>query len=326
MTRLAVWSIGNHAIRNLLPAAAAAADIQLVGILSRNEQVVAEQCARYGCRTWRAPEEMLADHSVDTVMIAGPNSVHFDQGLQVLTAGKHLWCEKTLTPSLGETETLAQLAGDNGLVLAEAFMFAHHPQFAAVRGLLERAEMGKLVSISSRFGFPHLPKTDIRYSKSLAGGALLDAGAYCIAAPLLLLNDDLDGVEGHTSTPPEFEVDTLGFAVLRFHSGVAALCDWGFGRGYRNEMDLWFEGAFVRVDRAFSKPPVLDTTVELFLQRNNERRTIAIPGGVNHFSRMMEHFSEAARKEELRRALSEQALRQARVLGALRSQNAGSVN
>ncbi len=72
---------------------------------------------------------MLDDIEVDTVFIAGPNGVHHEQCRLALLSGKHVWCEKSLTPSLVETQDLLSLARSCGLVLAEAFMFAYHPQF-----------------------------------------------------------------------------------------------------------------------------------------------------------------------------------------------------
>ena len=317
MTNLAIWSVGEHAKRNLLPAANNAKGIELVGVYSRDKDSVAEACANYRCRGWESAEEMLADDSLDTVMLAGPNGVHFEQGQRVLQAGKHLWCEKTLTPSLAQTRQLVGSGRQKGLVVAEAFMFAYHPQFKALAELLASLELGVLRSITCRLGFPHLAPGNIRYSKALAGGALLDAGAYCIAAPLRLLNKTPLETHSHISSPDGHEVDTSGSALLVFDNDVTAEADWGFGRSYRNEIELWFEKGFARAMRGFSKPPSLDTTIEIVLQENNAKQTIEIPGGTNHFGEMMKEFSMAAGNADCRERLADQALRQAETIAAL---------
>ena len=317
MTKLAIWSLGEHAKRNLLPAASDAEGIELVGVYSRDKDSVAETCTRYGCRGWKSADEMLADDSIDTVMLAGPNGVHFEQGQGVLQAGKHLWCEKSLTPSVAQTRQLLNSAQDRGLVVAEAFMFVYHPQFRALNELLASGELGVLRSITCRLGFPHLAPGNIRYSKPLAGGALLDAGAYCIAAPLRILNKVPVETHGYISSPDGHEVDTAGSALLVFDNDVTAQAEWGFGRSYRNEIELWCEKGFARAMRGFSKPPSLDTTIDIVLQENNAKRTIDVPGGTNHFGEMMKEFSIAAGNADCRKRLADQALRQAETIAAL---------
>ena len=315
MTRLAIWSVGEHARRNLLPAVALAQNVTLTGVLSRNAEVVADIRNTYGCRSWDTPAAMLADPQVDTIFVAGPNGVHHPQALQCLAAGKHVWCEKSLTPTLAQSSELVSLARTRGLVIAEAFMFAYHPQFAALRDLVRGGELGRIVSIRCSFGFPHLGAGNIRYSRALAGGALLDVGAYCVAAPLMLLEEDPAEFSGGVTTAPGFEIDTDGAAILRFADGASALGDWGFGRSYRNEIEIWGDMGQAIARRGFSKPPALDTAIEV--TRDAESRRIEIKGGVNHFAVMMETFSRAATDAALRERLAEQALRQARVLEAL---------
>jgi predicted dehydrogenase len=319
MTRLALWSAGNHAVRNILPAVADAAGVTLVGILSRNKGVVREQCAKYHCRTWNDADDMLADTDVDTVICVSPNGLHVEQGVRVLEAGKHFWCEKSLAPTLAGAKALIEIADERGLVIAEAFMFAYHPQFIALRELLASGSLGRIISVTSRFGFPHLDAENIRYSKALGGGALLDVGAYCVAAPLLLLGEAPFHATGHVSFAPGYEVDIGGSAILRFADGTTAIGDWGFGRSYRNEIEVWCERGFVRLDRAFSKPVELNTTLDIVLQNQNERRTVGIDGGDNHFARMLEYFSAAAGDERRRQCLSRQVLNQAEVLEILQS-------
>jgi dTDP-3,4-didehydro-2,6-dideoxy-alpha-D-glucose 3-reductase len=316
--RLAVWSLGEHARRNLLPAIAHAPGLSLAGVLSRNAATVSKLCDDYQCRTWDNADAMLNDTDVDAVFIAGPNSVHYNQCLATLRAGKHVWCEKSLTPTLDETVELLHLARKHCLVIAEAFMFAYHPQFMALRKLLRDGEIGRIASIRTSFGFPHLATGNIRYSRALAGGALLDAGAYCLAAPLLLLNRDPVFVSGRTVAAPGFEVDTDGAAIMHFPGDAIAIADWGFGRTYRNEIEVWGEQGFVTIRRAFSKPPTLDTAIDVV--RENGNRTIELKGGINHFSLMMTTFARAAHDPILREDLATQALRQARAREAIRSQ------
>lgn len=173
---VAVWSIGNHARRNLLPALRKAPSTQIVGVLSRDRAAAQTVAREYDAHAFDTPGEMLRDSRVEAVVLAGPNALHFQQAIATLHSGKHAFVEKTLACSELEVRALATAAKSGAVVIAECFMFEHHPQFLALRELLRSQELGPLRSLTCRFGFPHLEPTDIRYSRELAGGALNDTG------------------------------------------------------------------------------------------------------------------------------------------------------
>src|SRR5205823_1950508 len=85
-------------------------------------------------------------------------------------------------PTSHEAETLFELAGRRGLILAEAFMYRHHPKTLRVRQLLEEGAIGELRTVRCSFSFQvGDPSADIRYNAALAGGALRDVGCYCVS-------------------------------------------------------------------------------------------------------------------------------------------------
>jgi len=176
-------------------------------------------------------------------------------------------------------------------------------------------------SITARFGFPHLADTDIRYSSALAGGALNDAGAYCVSASLALMNSTPIAVSGNLSSPDGHEVDTQGGALLEFANGATAHCDWGFGRAYSNQIEIWLRDAIVTVERAFSKGVDLITAIKIEHQRENRLELLQVSAD-NHFVRMFDALAEATRErataDVLRRELDVQAV----VMDAIRSPHA----
>src|SRR5258708_5464364 len=54
--------------------------------------------------------DMLRDPEIDAIVVATPVSTHFELGMQVLRAGKHLLVEKPLTASVDEGERLLEAA------------------------------------------------------------------------------------------------------------------------------------------------------------------------------------------------------------------------
>ena len=65
-----------------------------------------------------------------------PNSLHVPWSIKALQAGKHVLSEKPLTRRPEEAQAAFDAADRAGRVLAEAFMWRHHPQARRLRELL----------------------------------------------------------------------------------------------------------------------------------------------------------------------------------------------
>jgi predicted dehydrogenase len=60
-----------------------------------------------GAKTYRDYKELLAEKSIDAVMVATPDHWHVPMSLEAVKAGKDVCCEKPLTRSIGEGRRLA---------------------------------------------------------------------------------------------------------------------------------------------------------------------------------------------------------------------------
>ena len=304
---LGLLGVGEHATRNLLPAFAETPEVRLVGVAGRDPARLAG-LALNGARIHAAPEALIDDPEVQVVYVAVPTGLHAHWAAKVLGAGKHVFCEKSLTSTPEDGAELVELSRKGDLVLAETWMFRYHPQFERVRALIAEGAVGEVRSLTARFGFPHLKPDNVRYDPALGGGALLDTGGYPISAARLLIGADPLTVQAVIQRDDGFAVDTAGSALLHYRGGEHAHLEWGFGRHYRNEIEVWGDAASLFVTRAFSKPATLATVIQLQDARG-ERREIPIPPA-NHFVRMLRSFTGAlddgALREELRREIEQQ--------------------
>lgn len=135
-------------------------------------------------------DSLLSDGSVDAVYIASPNSLHYEQGLQALNAGKHVIMEKPIASNVKEMAALYNLADSKGLFLLEAFRHIQEPNFIKLRELLdsETTEAGKFGPIygatlsmavySSRYAKVLEGEEPNVLSPKFSGGALWDMGCY----------------------------------------------------------------------------------------------------------------------------------------------------
>ena len=287
--QLAVWGLGTHAIKNILPAVRLSRGLKLVGVCSRNATVVAEVAEQFGCKRWTSPTEMLRDPDVDVVYLATPIALHAAQGEMVLSAGKHFWCEKPIAASLEQAESLLELSRARSVTIAEGFMYLYHPQFTYLQRLVSSGTLGRIHTVSCRFGIPALKHPGFRVDPALGGGAFLDVGSYPISATAsLITGSDPEVLMAEIVVMRGSPVDTAGRAVLRYENDVRVVLEWANDCAYRNEIDLWGTSGSVSTERVFSKSADYRPQFRCLDVRGAESYQAGV--AANHFVMMLESF------------------------------------
>ena len=92
--------------------------------------------------------EILADDTIEAVVIATPISTHYNLGRAALEAGKHTFVEKPLAGSLSEATELMRVAEELELVLMPGHTFLYSPPVQAIRDLIVSGELGEIYFIS----------------------------------------------------------------------------------------------------------------------------------------------------------------------------------
>jgi predicted dehydrogenase len=78
--------------------------------------------------------ELLADPAIEAVYNPLPNHLHVPVSIEAAEAGKHVLCEKPIALTAAEAGELATAPG--GVLISEAFMVRHHPQWLRARQLV----------------------------------------------------------------------------------------------------------------------------------------------------------------------------------------------
>lgn len=253
--RVAVLGCADIALRRMLPAMAASADVELIAVASRDAHKANETARRFGCAAVHGYDALLARDDVDAVYVPLPAALHDVWVEAALRAGKHVLAEKPLTTSQVRTAELLRLASARGLALVENVLFVHHGQHAAVRALVRDGAIGQTRSLQASFAVPARPEHDIRYRAALGGGALWDVGVYPVRAALYLLGSPLTVAGAVLMSDPGREVDTSGAALLRSEAGAVAHLTFGIGHAYHSGYELRGSEGRITVDRAFTPPP-----------------------------------------------------------------------
>lgn len=88
--------------------------------------------------------DLLADPSIDAMIISTPISTHFDLALASLQAGKHVLVEKTLTATSAQTERLIEEAERRNLVLMVDHTFVYTGAVQKIKEIIDAGRLGQL--------------------------------------------------------------------------------------------------------------------------------------------------------------------------------------
>jgi predicted dehydrogenase len=94
-------------------------------------------------------DDLLADPTVDAVVIATPISTHYPLAAAALLAGKHVMVEKPLAASSEQAASLIDLADRLGLVLMPGHTFLYSPPVIMIRSLITSGEVGDIYFVST---------------------------------------------------------------------------------------------------------------------------------------------------------------------------------
>jgi predicted dehydrogenase len=92
--------------------------------------------------------EVIADPTIDAIVLATPVSTHYALAQRALRAGKHVFVEKPLASSAQDAEALLALAEERGCVLMVGHTFLYSPAVNAVRDLIRAGAVGDIYFIS----------------------------------------------------------------------------------------------------------------------------------------------------------------------------------
>jgi len=279
---LAIIGNGSHVKKNILPVLKRMSLIPKYIVVKKIEINIGND----NCNYTSDYDSVLRDSDVTHIYIATPIVTHFSLAKKALMCGKNVLCEKPLTSSVSEAEELFQISKLNDCFLQEVVMYVHHDQFFHIKKYIESSAHGRLLCVKAKFKIPHLEDSNIRYSKELGGGALLDVGFYPISAMQLLIND-CEYNSGIVTSSEAYDVDLNGCAI--FSNGhVFGIAEWSIGGCYSNQISLEFEGAVVQFERAFSKPFNLQTKVNITYSNGDDISQYIEES--DHFERLFKDF------------------------------------
>ena len=112
-------------------------------VCGRNEAELAEFAQRFGWESYETDwQKLVARKDVDVVDIAAPGNVHRDIAVAAAEAGKHVFCEKPLAPSLSQAREMLAAVRKAGVVNIVNFNYRCCPALALAQRMIKSGEIG----------------------------------------------------------------------------------------------------------------------------------------------------------------------------------------
>lgn len=268
----------------LIPAIREAKRSELTAVASRT-LVSAEKYAQ----DWEIPQafgsymEMLESGEVDAVYIGLPNHMHAEWTTKALEEGIHVLCEKPFAISLDEVDAVITAREKFEKVVAEAFMYRHHPQTQIVKEWVEGGKLGEITMIRGAFEFKMGPdgrkpeSLNVRMVPEFGGGSLWDVGVYPLSYVQFIMGCPPDWVFGSQIPGPtgidEIFVGQMGYQTE--NGEVIAQISSSFNNPFNTFIEIDGTEGRLHISRPFTS---MDRkALVVFTDTNDKSKEIQIP-------------------------------------------------
>jgi predicted dehydrogenase len=232
-------------------------------------------------------ESLLEDEGIDAVYNPLPNSLHAEWTKRAADAGLDVLCEKPLGVDADEAREMFDHCEARDVTLMEAFMYRFHPRTERAVAVVAE-EFDDVRSMTATFKFRLEDESVVQMDPDLAGGSLMDIGAYAINATRLFLGQP-DRVYGSLSDTRDSGVDTEMAALLEYDDGAVARVASGFDtqpvEGYRVDAT----NGWLKAERSFGPGPDEEVSITYSVDGRQATETF---DPVDHYALEIEGFAD----------------------------------
>lgn len=244
-------------------------------------------------------EELVAS-DLDAVYVATPHSLHAENSILALNAGKPVLCEKPFAVNAAQAEAMIQASQKNSVALMEAMWSRFLPHYRIVREIVQSGELGELVALYADHGQPLPADRYYRlHAPELAGGALLDLGIYPISLAFMVLGEP-DSIIA-SSQPTESGVDAQTSMIFSYFTGQQAVMTTTLKVRTPCTAQIIGTKGRINIDSNFYTPTSMQVIVEGKLAREYPKTYIG-----HGIREQASEFSQVVRSGELESSIMSQ--------------------
>lgn len=191
----------------------------------------AEKAAKYGVPFIANLDELLAREDIDAVVVDAPTNIHRDVMVKAARAGKHIFTEKVVAPTVSEASEIAAAVRDAGVKLAVSLPRLYDGYTQSILEVIASGKLGQLtlarVRLSHNGSTANWLPAHFYSKEQCGGGALIDLGCHPVylVRKFLGLPESVSATFGFVSGR---EVEDNAVAVFAYPNGAVGIAEAGF--------------------------------------------------------------------------------------------------
>jgi len=160
-------------------------EANLLGFHSRNRKTTERISKQHHTKAWPDLERLLAEPSLDAILIATASGAHLEPAVKALRAGKHVLCEKPIEVTGKRATQMIEAAKNADRILGGFFPLRNSLAAQSIRQALDAGRFGRLSFVSAKVKWwrDHNYYSDSNWRGTYAldgGGALMNQGIHAV--------------------------------------------------------------------------------------------------------------------------------------------------
>lgn len=279
---VALVGLGYYSTKLLAPALQLTKNCELRGIVTGSPEKISSWQKKYNLEdkniyNYKNFDEIGNNSDIDVIYVVLPPSMHAEYTIRAANAGKHVWCEKPMAPSVTECEAMIKSCRDNKVKLSIGYRCQHDPNIQAYMKVGKEKPFGKVRMINSAAGYFDGRTDHWKQKKNMGGGAMGDMGVYALQGARLATGEEPNSVlaRSFTTRPKVYhEVEETMMFQLEFPSGALANCQTSFGI-QMNHLQVNYEKGWLKMEPQMSysgnNGSMSDGTLINFMLESNQQ-------------------------------------------------------
>jgi predicted dehydrogenase len=189
MIRAAIAGLGRWG-RNLVEASSGHASLKIVRAVEPDIEGARDFCAQHQVELTGHLDAVLADRSIDAVLLATPHSLHQAQVIACAAARKQVFCEKPLALRRADAALMFEACRKAGVTLAVGHNRRFWPSMRALRDIVASGELGTILHVEGHNSNENSLKVTSGWRlapEESPGGGLTGAGLHILDACVSML-------------------------------------------------------------------------------------------------------------------------------------------
>ena len=198
--------------------------IRIVAGATRTVAKAADYAKQQGFPLYDSYQKVLAEPSIDALVLATPHTQRVELIVAAAKAGKHVFTEKPLTLTVQDAKSCVQACAEHKVTLAVGYNWRFQPALQEIRRMLDEGRLGKLMHIEGNFCGPSVYRFGadhwrLKREEGPAGG-MTGRGVHVVDA-MVYLSGRIDTVFAQSYRRAlDYGIDDTTSMLLRFGNGA----------------------------------------------------------------------------------------------------------